>query len=93
MPFCDYNTRIDRTASQLILLASICKESIVVYCNKFRYRTADEHLIAVLREYETRGEKGYQLTNKFFDWFRVPVKLSKHCLYLPTQTTLSFDLL
>jgi hypothetical protein len=24
----------------------------------------------VLREYETRGEKGYQLISVFFDWFR-----------------------
>jgi hypothetical protein len=30
----------------------------------------DEALIAVLREYETRGEKGYRLTSIFFDWFR-----------------------
>src|SRR5439155_3571813 len=29
----------------------------------------DEALVALLREYEDRGEKGYSLTEAFFEWF------------------------
>lgn len=38
---------------------------------RFRARRApDEALVAVLHEYKARGQKGYELTEAFFNWFR-----------------------
>lgn len=30
----------------------------------------DETLIAILKEYEERGQKGYEISSRFFEWFR-----------------------
>lgn len=35
-----------------------------------RFEPKDKGLVAILREYEDRGRKGYEVSSTFFEWFR-----------------------
>ena len=43
---------------------------IIIVRKRFKSRPIpDEGLVGLLNEYRTRGEKGYELSGRFFDWF------------------------
>lgn len=60
-----------RKAVELVRDFGMRFRAINIVRERFNSRPVpDEALIAILREYEDRGEKGYQLTSEFFEWFK-----------------------